>query len=91
MKEKDHDPYEPILHSGEAYSCHEDERALIDQLRAWSLKYFKDFQVFDSETQVPQRQQAQDGTKYYKDFDIQAKITNLDKISSGQKIAKIMI
>ena len=46
------------------------------------MKYFKDFQVFDSETQLPQIQKAQDGTKYYKDFDIQAKIVNLDKITN---------
>lgn len=67
---------------------------MIDELRSWALKYFKDFQVFESETQLPNRQVSKDNHQeyYYRDFDIQAKVINFDLIQNSEpQMAKIMI
>ena len=90
----DFDPYEPIAFSGDSYSIHEEEKKMIDEMREWAMKYFKDFQVFDSETQLPNRQVSKDNQQefYYRDFDIQAKVINYDVIENSDPLqAKIMI
>lgn len=83
-----YDPYEPIAHSGESYSLHEVEKEIIDNLRSWSKRYFQDFQTFESETQLPLRKQNNDGSFFYKDFDIQAKVIHMNKL--GDQVCKIM-
>ena len=83
------DPYQPIAFSGETYTFHPSERETIDQLRKWSKKYFMDFQVYESETLLPSRMQAYDGTIFYKDFDIQAKLLRVDPID--EQFSKILL
>ena len=79
------EPYLPIAFSGEAYTFHESEKKIIDELRSWSHRYFKDFQVFDSDTTLPQKQTRKDGNQFYRDFDIQGKVVMFDFFTPKKK------
>ncbi len=51
----------------------------MQNLRKWSKKYFDDYQIFETDTCLPQRY-LNDGIFNAKDFDIQAKLIKIDRI-----------
>ena len=83
LEVNDFDPYEPVAYHGESFSFHESEKKIIDDLRKWASEYFKDFQIYDSETQIPIRSQNHDGMFYYRDFDIQGKVIKFEKLNKN--------
>ena len=71
------DPYTPTSFSGDAFAWHEEEKERIDALRKWAKAYFSEFSPHESETNLPGRSRTKDDTFYYKDFDIQGKVTDI--------------
>lgn len=46
--------YLPIANSGERYSFHDSEIAILENLREWSRDYFSKYLVYDFTTHIPE-------------------------------------
>ena len=67
--------------SSRAFSFHESEKAIIDNLRLWAYDYFRSTEIFDSATHMFENEfSASDGTTYFKDFDFLGKLVDVEWI-----------